>query len=211
MNPYICFLAAFSGFVLWLVLSHSRSCYEAGRRRGIEEAVGELQRGLQSVVDPQSRTPEIEKAQKDLVENLRRWSPRRFGTDPLHAQIWVLGAALGDACWQKGHAAGLRRKTPAEGKIRVDLSLIELLQLGGLANLGFQHMMPNARLFHLKRFLGEDDALEATKAISRIEAIIPQQHRPDLLRQAAVREKLISDWWKPISPPNFVLKGIVNH
>jgi hypothetical protein len=102
---------------------------------------------------------------------------------------------LGEACWLKGHSAGIRRKTPAEGKIRVDLSAIELLQLGGLANLGFQHMMPNARLWDLQRFAGKDDASEAAQAVTRLEAAIPKEHRPDLLRRAEGRLKLIDDWW----------------
>jgi hypothetical protein len=199
VNVFVCLLAAISAILLWLLLSSSRSRYEAGRRRGVEEAVRELQRGLQSVLDPQSPTPEIAKAEKDLLVTLRQWSPRRFGTDPLHAQVWVLGAALGDACWVKGHAAGVRRKAPAEGKIRIDLPLVDLLQLGGLANLGFQHMMPNAKLLQIRRFVGEDDALEATRAITKIEGAIPREHRPDLLRQAASREQLIADWWRPIS------------
>src|SRR5476651_2453232 len=46
-----------------------------------------------------------------------------------HAQLWIVGDAIGDACWRKGHAAGLTRKAPTEGKIRVDFSLNELLQL----------------------------------------------------------------------------------
>jgi hypothetical protein len=201
MNLYIGVLAAVAGFVLWLALSYARWRYEAGRRRGVAEAVHAVQRGMRSIVNPESPTPEMEKAQRDFVESLRRWSPRRFGTDPLHAQIWVLSAALADACWLKGHAAGVCRRRPAEGKIRVDLSIMELLQLGGLANLGFRHMMPNARLFELRRFVGEDDALEATRAITKLEACIPQQHRPDLLSQAASREHLISDWWKPVIRP----------
>jgi hypothetical protein len=41
----------------------------------------------------------------------------------------TVGDAIGDACWRKGHAAGIRRKAPAEGKIRADFSLNELLQL----------------------------------------------------------------------------------
>jgi hypothetical protein len=151
------------------------------------------------VLDPKSPIPEVEKAQKDFHSTLQRWSPGWFGTDPLHAQVWVLGAALGDACWVKGHAAGVMRKAPIEGNIRLDLPLVDLLQLGGLANLGFQHMMPNARLLQIKRFDGEEDALEATRAITKMERVIPKEHRPDLLLQAASREQLIADWWRPIS------------
>ena len=71
----------------------------------------------------------------------KRW--KKGSTDPYHARLWTVGDAIGEACWLKGHAAGIRRKAPAEGKIRVDLSLTELLQLSWLAQLGFQHMMPN--------------------------------------------------------------------
>jgi len=58
-------------------------------------------------------------------------------------------------------------------------------------------MMPNTRLFELRRFTGKDDALEATRALSRLEAAIPKEHRPDLLRHAEGRMQLIDDWWKP--------------
>jgi hypothetical protein len=197
VNAIVCVLAAILGILFWILWSHSRSRFEAGRRRGIEEAVRELQHGLQSVLDPQAPTPEIAKAEKDFLAALRGWSPPRLGTDQLHANIWVLGGALGDACWIKGHAAGVRRKTPAEGKVRVDLSLVELLQLAGLANLGFQHMMPNARLLQIRRFVGEDDAIDAARAVAKIEGVIPKEHRPDLLRQVASREQLITDWWRP--------------
>ena len=93
----------------------------------------------------------------------------------------------------------MRRKAPAEGKIRIDLSVIELLQLGSLANLGFQSMMPNARLLDIRRFSGMDDAVEATRALSRLEAAIPKEHRPDLLRHAENRMQLIDSWWIPAS------------
>jgi hypothetical protein len=89
----------------------------------------------------------------------------------------------------------MRRRAPAEGKIRIDLSLVELLQLGSLANLGFQSMMPNARLLDIRRFSGKDDAVEATRALSRLEAAIPRDHRPDLLRHADNRMQLIDNWW----------------
>lgn len=74
-----------------------------------------------------------------------------------------------------GHGAGVRRKAPAEGKIRIDLSAAELLQLGGLANLVFQRMMPNMRLIEVRRFTGKDGALDASLSISRIEAAIPKK------------------------------------
>ena len=143
--------------------------------------------------------PDIRKALANLRNRLDGYPPRRVkGTDPLHADLWVLGAALAEGCWLKGHGAGVRRKVPAEGKIRIDLSAAELLQLGGLANLGFQYMMPNMRLIDARRFTGKDDALDASRSISRIEAAIPGKYRPDLILQVQSCESLIEDWWQPI-------------
>ena len=98
----------------------------------------------------------------------------------------------------KGHGAGIRRKAPAEGKVRVDLSLNELLHLSWLAHLGFQRMMPNYRDFEIHRFSGEEDAKEGALAVSKIEAAIPAKDRPfgDLSTQLKSRQTLIGDWWQ---------------
>ncbi|CCD97697.1 conserved hypothetical protein [Bradyrhizobium sp. STM 3809] len=101
-----------------------------------------------------------------------------------------------------GHGAGVRRKAPNEGQIRIDLSPTELLQLGGLANLGFQHMMPNARVIPAHRFLDVDDARDASRSLSKVEAAIPNKYRPDLLAQAENRENLITGWWRPAAHRN---------
>ena len=87
---------------------------------------------------------------------------------------------------------------PAEGKIRLDLSLTEQLQLVRLANAGFQYMMPNVRLIDAHRFSGEEDALNAARAIARIELTIPAEHRPDVIHQVQSREAFIADWWGPV-------------
>jgi len=197
MDVLACVLAVLVGVLLWSMLSCARSYFERGRVRGIEETVREIEKGMSPLLDGQ--VPEdVQKGLKALQAALRD-RPRRpsFGTDPIHAQLWVIGAALGEACWVKGHAAGVRRKAPAEGLFRIDLSVIELLQLSGLANLGFQYMMPNSRLLEIRRFNGKDDALDGTRAISKIEGAIPKVHRPDLLSQAENRERLITDWWRP--------------
>ena len=101
---------------------------------------------------------------------------------------------------KKGHAAGIRRKAPAEGKIRADFSLNELLQLSWLAHLGVQYMMPNYRGFEIHRFGGEEDALEGAIAIGKIEGAIPAKMRPftDLGVQLKNRQKLINDWWQGV-------------
>jgi hypothetical protein len=188
--------------LLAVALSCARSYREQGRRRGIEEAISEMAKGLTShwELEGGNVPAKVEKAINALkaVPNGGRGARGGNGTDPYHARLWILGDAIGEACWMKGHAAGIRRKAPAEGKIRVDLSVTELLQVGKLAHLGFQHMMPNYRGFEFHRFTGEQDALEGARAISRIEAAVPAKHRPiaDLSVPYGNRQKLICDWWQ---------------
>jgi hypothetical protein len=179
-------------------LSCARSYYERGKLTGMREAVRELQVGMSRQLGNEI-SPEIHQALKSFHQCLDR-HPTRKASDlkPIHSQLWVLGSALAEECWLKGHGVGVRRKAPEEGRIRVDLSVSELLQLGGLANVGFQHMMPNVRLIDVRRFTGSDDALDASRSISKIEATIPRKYRPDLLLQVESRERLIEAWWKPV-------------
>jgi hypothetical protein len=179
----------------------SRSFFEKGRTRGIRDCMREMHRGTAIVLrcDEQNFPNEIGTALSALEALLERSSSKsKLQADSIRIQLSTLGRLLGEACWDKGHSAGVRRKAPAEGKVRVDLSAIDLLQLGALADLGFHHMIPNARLFELRRFTGRDDAAEAAQAVSRLEAAIPKDHRPDLLRRAEGRLKLIDGWWTPI-------------
>jgi hypothetical protein len=182
--------------------SCARSYFEIGRLQGMEEATREIVRGVSSHLEIDGQIPEcVGKALKEAkAVSLRGPKTRRGLTDPYHAQLWIVGDAIGDACWRKGHAAGLRRKAPAEGKIRVDFSLNELLQLSWLAHLGFQYMMPNYRGFEIHRFSGEEDAREGAIAIGKIEGAIPAKMRPfaDLVVQLKKRQKLISDWWQGV-------------
>jgi hypothetical protein len=190
-------LAAFVG----AGFSCARSYLEKGRLRGMEEATREMTRGLASHYEREDQV-----ASKRLAAALKAFKDvsgkpwKKASTDPYHAQLWIVGDAIGEACWLKGHAAGMRRRAPAEGKIRVDLSLNELLQLSWLAHLGFQHMMPNYRGFEIHRFSGEEDAWEGAKAVARIEAVIPAKERPfsDLSVQVKGRQKLICDWWQAV-------------
>jgi hypothetical protein len=183
--------------------SCARSYFDKGRLQGMEEATREISRGISSHYELEGQVvPErVAKAVKAVkaVSGKRR-KKDKGSTDPYHAQLWIVGDAIGEACWLKGHAAGIRRKAPAEGKIRIDLSLTELLQLSWLAHLGFQHMMPNYRGFEIHRFSGEEDALEGAKAVGKIESVIPAKERPfaDLSAQLKNRQKLIFDWWKPV-------------
>jgi hypothetical protein len=179
----------------------ARSYFDRGRLRGMEEATREIVRGIGShyELDGQSVPERVATAMKAAKAVSGKCSKlKNGGTDPFHAQLWILGDAIGEACWLKGHAAGLRRRAPAEGKIRIDLSLNELLQLSWLANLGFQSMMPNYRGFEIHRFSGEEDAQEGALAVCKIEGAIPAAARPftDLSAQFAGRQKLINDWWR---------------
>jgi hypothetical protein len=183
--------------------SSAKSYFEKGRLRGIEEATREIARGISSHYENEGQVvPEnVAKALKGVkAVSGKRFKMRAGSTDPYHAQLWILGDAIGEACWLKGHAAGIRRKAPAEGKIRIDLSLNELLQLSWLAHLGFQNMMPNYRGFEIHRFSGEADAQEGAIAVGKIEGAIPAKERPftDLSAQLKSRQKLIRDWWQPL-------------
>lgn len=183
--------------LVWAASSCGRSYFKKGRLRGIDETVRELQAGIETQLLGQPFSDDVRKALGGLqvcLEAGRR--NRQLGT-ACYPHLRALGAALGEDCWMKGHAAGVRRKIPAEGKFRLDLSLTEQLQLVRLANLGFQYMMPNVRLIDACRFLGEDDALNASQAISKLELAIPADHRPDVIRQVESRESFIVDWWGP--------------
>ncbi len=201
-------LAGLNAVLLYLSYSCTKAFYEKGRRRGMEEATRELSRGITSHCELEGKAvPErVAIALKRLKEaSSKPWKSGTGLTEPYHAQLWVLGDAMGEACWIKGHAAGVRRKAPAPGKLRVDFSLTELLQLSWLAHLGFQHMMPNYRGFEVHRFSGPDDAREGASVVGKIESAIPANERPfgDLPTQIKSRQKLICDWWQ--APANQIV------
>jgi hypothetical protein len=89
----------------------------------MEEATREIVRGLSSHYELAGQAvPERVAKAADGVKaaSEKPWKTNEGSTDPYHAQLWIFGDAAGEACWLKGHAAGVRRKAPAEGKIRVD-------------------------------------------------------------------------------------------
>jgi hypothetical protein len=183
-----------------MALSSARSYFERGRRRGMEEAMREMMRGISPHcgLEGGAVPASVDKAVNDFNALSDRALSAAKSTEAYHAELWRLGDAFGEACWVKGHAAGVRRKAPVDGKIRVDLSVSELLQLGWLSHLGFLHMMPNHRGFEIYRFTSEEDAQEGARAVGKIEAVIPAQDRPvaDLRVQYKNRQKLISSWWE---------------
>ena len=197
MDIVLFVLLGLFGALVFFAWSCGRSYFEKGMIRGIEEAVRELRVGMAPQLGEEP-PPDVQKALATLHNSLACSYGGR-GKNSIHPHLWVLGASMAEECWVKGHGAGVRRKAPEEGRIRIDLSAAELLQLGGLANLGFQYMMPNMRIIDARRFTDSNDALDASRSISRLEAVIPKQYRPDLLRQAESRECLIDGWWRPVA------------
>ena len=191
-------ICALQAVLVYSAFSAAKSYFEKGRVRGMEEAISELGRGIGSHYQREGQNePERVALAMKAIKAVTPKATRRGATDPYHAELWVLGDAIGEACWLQGHTAGMRRKAPAEGKTRIDLSPTELLQLTWLAQLGFRHMMPNYRGFEIHRFTGEADAREGALAISRIESAVPAKDRPfaDPTIQLGDRQKMISDWW----------------
>jgi hypothetical protein len=194
-------LGGLNAALIYAAFSCARSYFEKGRLQGMAEATREFAKGISSHYELEGQgIPEpVAQALKAVKAVSRKsWKPVKGATNPHHAQLWILGNAIGEACWLKGHAAGMRRRAPAEGRIRIDFSLNELLQLSWLSHLGFQHMMPNYRDFEIHRFNGEVDAREGAIAVAKLEGAIPTKARPfaDLSVQLKRRQKLISDWWQ---------------
>jgi hypothetical protein len=178
--------------------SSARSYFAKGRLAGMEEATREIIRGISShyAATGQALPDHVIKA----VEAVRTFPSGPSGEKSIlryHARLWIFGDAVGAACWRKGYDACRLQMTPRIDKIRVELSMRELLHLTSLAHLGFKKMMPNDRGIEMHRFGNEDDAREGTCAIDRLEQAIPARQSPfdDPLAQSADRQQLIQNWW----------------
>jgi hypothetical protein len=174
--------------------SSARSYFLKGRLAGMEEATREIIRGIGSHYESAGQAPpdHVTKA----VEAIRSFARGASCEKSIHryqARLWIFGDAVGAACWRKGYDACKLHMTPAADKIRIDLSIGELLQLTELAHLGFKKMMPNDRGIEMHRFDGEDHALAGAWAVEKLEQAIPEQHRP--FDHPANRQALIRHWW----------------
>ncbi|QDL97988.1 hypothetical protein FLL57_11990 [Rhodopseudomonas palustris] len=189
--------------LFWACWSSARSYYQHGRIRGMDEAVRQIVRGIGRHYEIAARaSPEgVSKAIAEIKAMFnRRPHLKPKDVERYHLQLSILADAIGEACCSKGQAEGVEMMAPAEGHVRVDLSVIELLQLSRLAHLGFLHMMPNYRGLEIQRFSDELDAQEGTRSIYKLESAIPPKERPfvDLATHYRGREQLISDWWQPV-------------
>jgi type II secretory pathway pseudopilin PulG len=173
--------------------SCARSYFDRGRRRGLADAAREIIHGAQAQLGSrQGAVPgTVLKTTAKLTRTIA--NPNL----PCEPALWEFGHALADACWQNGYGEGVHVGAIPDDKIRIEVSLQELLQMSWLAHLGFQHMMPNYRGFELHRFNGADDALEGARSVAILECALPRSERPfeDIHGQIANREQLISDWW----------------
>jgi len=175
--------------------SMMRSTFIRGRHRGMQEAAAEIIRGVNSHFADGQLPAGVSKALEKVRSSTGNVSHSRQ-LDLRHAQLWVFGDAIGNACRSKGYRSGKLSMAPRDGKIHVELSSNELLQLTWLAHLGFQHMMPNYRGFETHRFSGEYDARDSAKAIERLEVSMSAVHGPaDPVALSNSRLALIENWW----------------
>ena len=176
--------------------SFARSYFLKGRLAGMEEATLEIIRGVRSHYERagQAPPPSVAKAAA-AVRSPARTACSLKSLHRYQARLWVFGDAVGAACWRRGYDACRQQMTPAQDRIRIDLSASELLHLTSLAHLGFKKMMPNDRDIEMHRFGGEQHALEVALAVERLEQAIPEKIRPFDL--AAGRRALIRNWWPP--------------
>lgn len=159
--------------------SSARSYFQKGRLAGMEEATREIIRGIGSHYERAGQMPpgHVTKA-VEAIRSFARGTSCEKSIQRYQARLWIFGDAVGAACWQKGYDACRLQVAPADGKIRIDLSIGELTQLTSLAHLGFKKMMPNDRGIEMPRFDDENHALAGTWAVERLEQAVPEPLRP---------------------------------
>jgi hypothetical protein len=193
-------LALLQLLFLAAVWSSVSTFFARGRLRGMREATQEIIRGVQSHYEVAGEAiPANVATAINAVTAATSGASYNKKIHRYQAHLWVFGDAIGEACWRRGYDVCRRAMTPKQDVILLELSVKELLHLSWLAHVGFNHMMPNYRGLETCRFTGDEDARGGTRAIERLEAAIPVEHRPfdDPAAQAGSRRKLITDWWSP--------------
>jgi hypothetical protein len=182
-------------FILFMASVYSTVKFHVERKlpQHLAKIADEILRGAQpSLGTAQCAFPKsVTKASRELKAAL---AAQRIAPDPL---LWELGNAIGEACQQNGYREGVKLGAIPDDKIRIDISLADLLQMSWLAHIGFQHMMPNYRGIEIHRFRDEDDAREAARSVALLECAIPRADRPfaDVKSQMLARDEMISGWW----------------
>jgi hypothetical protein len=187
-----------------------RAVFTRGRFSGIKEAVDEIMRG--AAYHYQSDNPTSEPILRALNDMKARLSKKRFARirgDAVSAGLSEIGRAMGDVVFGKGFEAGrdaqARLEAPIKGKVRVDLSISELMQIRWLAHFGFEHTMWNTwdpegtklRPHTEIVFKSRTDAQRATEAIDLLEQRIPKESRDSRAPYALAlnRQQMIRERW----------------
>jgi hypothetical protein len=190
-----------------------RAVFARGRLSGIKEAVDELMHGAAYHYQNDNQTSEpILKALNDVKGQLSKRRSTAMRGDAVSTGLSKLGRAMGDVAFGKGFDAGrgaqARLEAPIHGKVRVDLSISELMQIRWLAHFGFEHTMWNTwdpggtkpRPHTDVVFKNKADAQRATETIDLLEHRIPKERRDSgkpyalaLNRQQMIRERWHSE------------------
>jgi hypothetical protein len=189
-----------------------RTVFARGRLSGFKEASDESIRGLVYHYQHDKKASELVlKALNEIKARLAKKQPARMTCNAVGAVLCELGRAIGDVAFRKGFEAGREaqeRFEPATiGKIRVDLSISELMQIRWLAHFGFEHTMWNTgdpegakpRSHTHTVFKDRLDAQRATEAIDMLESRIPKG-RGDSDEPYALslnRQQMIRERWRP--------------
>ena len=181
--------------ILFFVASWSsaRSYFAKGRLAGMEEAMGEVIRGIRTHYESAGQAPEVVAKAIEAITGFVHGPSADKDILRYHARLWTFGDAAGSASWRKGFESCRQEMSPHPDRIRLDLRSEDLLQLASLAHLGFKKMMPNDRGIEMHRFAGEDQAVGVARAIERLEHAIPAPLRP--AGHASTRHALIAHWW----------------
>jgi hypothetical protein len=182
--------------LLWFAAtwSSARSYFSRGRLAGMEEAAREVFRGVRSYYEVAGRSPPepVTKAM-EAVGAFAQGVLSEANVQHYQAKLSMLGDAIGSACWRKGFETCKQQMRPHDDRIRIDLSMNDLINLAELAHIGFKRMMPNDRAIEMVRFAGEDHAILVNRAVERLEQAIPAERRPS--GHSATRQTMIRNWW----------------
>jgi hypothetical protein len=173
--------------------SSARSYFAKGRLAGMEEAMGEVIRGIRSHYESAGQAPEGVNKAIEAITGFVHGPSADKDIPRYHARLWTFGDATGSACWRKGFDSCRAEMSPHPDRVRLDLRSEDLLQLASLAHLGFKKMMPNDRGIEMLRFAGENQAVAVARAIERLEHAIPASQRPST--HASTRQAMIAHWW----------------
>jgi hypothetical protein len=188
-----------------------RAVFTRGRLSGIREAVDELMRGAADHYQNDNQTSEpIRNALNDIKARLSKKRTTPITGDTVGAGLSELGRAMGEVVFGKGFEAGrdaqARLEAPINGKVRVDLSVSELMQIRWLAHFGFEHTMWNTwdpegakpRPHADVVFKNRTDAQRATEAIDLLEHRIPKERRDsgEPYALALNRQQMIRERWR---------------